>query len=295
MRILLPSLLLCSVAAMPLFAQDATFSNVTVSGTTTSSTVNVSGTTTTSQLTINSGQYTVPALTFNHPTEARFQFKVNGASVFFFNHDGTRGTLGTQSAGGTFDLQASGRILANFNGFNSTTGKVTIGPVLTPTPYKVDLEVNGNVNVNGNVTGTNIAAKYQDVAEWVTSRTDLAPGTVVILDPDNDNEVRASEQPYDTLVAGVVSKQPGLILGEGGSGREQVATTGRVKVRVDASRGPIRRGDLLVTSSRKGMAMKSEPIEVNGRKLHQPGTIVGKALEPLEQGEGEILVLLSLQ
>jgi hypothetical protein len=29
--------------------------------------------------------------------------------------------------------------------------------------------------------------------------------------------------------------------------------------------------------------------------MHRPGTLIGKALEPLSEGEGEILVLLSLQ
>jgi hypothetical protein len=43
------------------------------------------------------------------------------------------------------------------------------------------------------------------------------------------------------------------------------------------------------------MAMKSEPIEIGGRKIHAPGTIIGKALEPLAFGTGDILVLLSLQ
>jgi hypothetical protein len=36
-------------------------------------------------------------------------------------------------------------------------------------------------------------------------------------------------------------------------------------------------------------------MEINGRQFHQPGTIIGKALEPLDGGVGEILVLLSLQ
>jgi hypothetical protein len=75
----------------------------------------------------------------------------------------------------------------------------------------------------------------------------------------------------------------------------QVATTGRVKVRVDASKHAIALGDLLVTSDVPGMAMKSLPLSINGRSFHQPGTILGKALEPLEKGQGEILVLLSLQ
>jgi hypothetical protein len=73
-----------------------------------------------------------------------------------------------------------------------------------------------------------------------------------------------------------------------------IATTGRVRVKVDAGR-PIRVGDLLVSSDKPGMAMKSEPIDVGGVRIHRPGTIIGKALEPLASGQGEILVLLSLQ
>jgi hypothetical protein len=100
---------------------------------------------------------------------------------------------------------------------------------------------------------------------------------------------------YDTGVAGVVSAQPGLTLGEAGEGKALVATTGRVKVKVDASRAPIRAGDLLVTSDVEGVAMRSEPVSLGGVSMHRPGTIIGKALEPLASGTGEILVLLSLQ
>jgi hypothetical protein len=41
--------------------------------------------------------------------------------------------------------------------------------------------------------------------------------------------------------------------------------------------------------------MRSVPIRVGAARMHRPGTIVGKALERLAKGEGEILVLLSLQ
>ncbi len=105
----------------------------------------------------------------------------------------------------------------------------------------------------------------------------------------------ASTRAYDTRVAGVVSAQPGLTLGEGGPNRVLVATTGRVRVRVTADRYPINIGDLLVTSTAPGVAMKSQPFRVRGRIMHRPGTIIGKALESLDTGEGTILVLLSLQ
>lgn len=190
-------------------------------------------------------------------------------------------------------------VINNFAGgpliLNPGVGEgVGIG-TLTPTPT-AKLDVNGNVNVTGNITATgNIAAKYQDVAEWVEAAHLMPAGTVVILNPQKSNQVMASAQAYDTKVAGVVSAQPGIALGEGGAGKVLVATTGRVKVKVDATGAPIHIGDLLVTSDKEGLAMKSEPILIGRRQIHAPGTLIGKALEPLEKGTGEILVLLSLQ
>ncbi len=151
--------------------------------------------------------------------------------------------------------------------------------------------------VNGNISASNgsITANYKDLAEWAPSTQTLTPGTVVAIDEENNDHVVASAQAYDSKVAGVVSYQPGLLLGEGGEGRYMIGHTGRVKVKVDASYGAVKIGDLLVTSPVEGTAMKSQPLDINGHKIHQPGTILGKALEPLSEGQGEILVLLSLQ
>jgi hypothetical protein len=172
-------------------------------------------------------------------------------------------------------------------------GTVGIGTTSPNSQYKLD--VGGNINSSGTITGNNIVAKYQDVAEWVPSSEQLPAATVVVLDSSVSNQVIASTAAYDTRVAGVVSEQPGIALGEGGKGKVLVATTGRVRVKVDASRAPIRIGDLLVTSDVPGVAMKSEAVDLGGVQFHRPGTLIGKALEPLAKGCGEILVLLSLQ
>ena len=164
----------------------------------------------------------------------------------------------------------------------------------TTTPLVIDSA--GNATFAGNVSaGGVINAKYQDVAEWVPAGGTLQPGTVVTLNREKTNEVTPSTKAYDTAVAGVVSDQPGVLLGTAGADKAKIATTGRVKVRVDARTHPVKIGDLLVTSDVPGTAMLSEPLDLGGVKIHRPGTLIGKALEPLAGREGEILVLLSLQ
>lgn len=211
-----------------------------------------------------------------------YSLDVNGGA------NGFRAKASTSSANDTIaTFESAGGIQAIVR----ANGNVGIG---TTSPAK-KLDVVGDISASGTITGGNIVAKYQDVAEWVQSSQQLAAGTVVVLDQTKSNQVIASSQAYDTRVAGVISLQPGITLGEKGESKVLVATSGRVKVKVVASGTPIRIGDLLVTSDRPGVAMRSEPIIIGGRKIHSPGTLIGKALEPLEKGTGEILVLLSLQ
>jgi hypothetical protein len=69
-----------------------------------------------------------------------------------------------------------------------------------------------------------------------------------------------------------------------------VAVVGLATMNVSAENGAIRRGDLLVTSTTPGHAMRGA-----GTKL-KPGTIIGKALaEFVGPGTGRIPVLVSLQ
>jgi len=209
----------------------------------------------------------------------------NGALGQFqgFNNSTHEYRINNVASGGSinFMIGSSSKFLV------AASGNIGIGAVPGPTEK---LHVAGNVTVDGN-----IGAKYQDVAEWVDTTAPLDVGTVVIVDPKAANHVVASPRAYDSRVAGAVSRQPGLVLGEQAAGKATIAQSGRVRVKVDATYGAIEIGDLLVTSPTPGYAMRSRPIRVDGQMLHRPGTLLGKALEPLPSGKGDILVLLTLQ
>ena len=151
-------------------------------------------------------------------------FSVNGVLKSSFAWDVSRhffGFVNFEYSGNDFGLRlnADGSLTyhdgaSSVERFRITQGgNVGIGTNNPQSP----LDVNGNFNVTGNATVSgNIAAKYQDIAEWTSARTELPSGTVVILDTLKPNTVMASNKAYDTRVAGVVSAQPGVILGEGG-------------------------------------------------------------------------------
>jgi hypothetical protein len=68
-----------------------------------------------------------------------------------------------------------------------------------------------------------------------------------------------------------------------------LAVLGIVPGKVTAESGAIARGDLLVTSSRPGYAMKGTD------RSRLVGAVIGKALQPLAAGTGRIEVLITLQ
>jgi hypothetical protein len=145
--------------------------------------------------------------------------------------------------------------------------------------------------ING---GSDIAEPY-DIAPHPAAH--LAPGMVVCIDPDTPGKLRLSSAAYDHTVAGIVSGaagvKPGMLLSQEGTiadGEHPVALTGRVYCYVDADAGgSVQPGDLLTTSDVPGHAMKATD---RGRAF---GAILGKAMTPLTEGRGLVLVLVSLQ
>ena len=68
-----------------------------------------------------------------------------------------------------------------------------------------------------------------------------------------------------------------------------MAMTGIVPTKVTAENGAIKPGDLLVTSSRLGYAMKGTD------RSQMLGAVIGKALGHLNSGDGLIEIVVTLQ
>jgi hypothetical protein len=145
-------------------------------------------------------------------------------------------------------------------------------------------DYDGNVYVRGTLRD-----KQKDLAENYPSEMDLESGDVICLAQDKDRIV-ISEKPNDPLVLGVVSTKPGFLLNDGEDAKETnlfpVALCGCVPCKVVDENGPIKRGDLLTSSSTPGHAMKASPIKDG--EFFSPGTIIGKAIGTLESGRGVI-------
>ncbi|WP_213803756.1 hypothetical protein [Granulicella sp. dw_53] len=112
---------------------------------------------------------------------------------------------------------------------------------------------------------------------------------MLVLSEDSGSDVSKSSQSYSTLVTGIYSTKPGVIgrrqAGVKSDSEIPMAMVGIVPTKVSTENGPIKRGDLLVTSATEGYAMKGTD---RGRML---GAIVGKALGSLDSGMGVIEVV----
>lgn len=161
--------------------------------------------------------------------------------------------------------------------------------------------------------GTNNPTQQLDVAGTtktsilqITGGSDLAenfeiggenikPGMVVAIDPNNPGRLVLASGAYNRQVAGVISGANNLSAGmvlpdlKEGENSLPLALSGRVWVYVDATKNPVKPGDLLTTSDTPGFAMKVT------KHKRANGAIIGKAMTELKSGTGLVLVLVSLQ
>jgi len=156
---------------------------------------------------------------------------------------------------------------------------------------RIDKTGKGFFNGGTQNSGADIAEAFD-----VTGNTnEYEAGDVLIISINKDRAVEKSSKPYSTLVAGVYATKPGVLLTEENiddklENKVPMGVIGVIPTKVCLQGGAIKRGDLLVTSSIPGVAMKADPEKV------KVGQVIGKALQDYDQNSvGKINVLVSIK
>jgi hypothetical protein len=116
-----------------------------------------------------------------------------------------------------------------------------------------------------------------------TTDAEYTPGTVMIF--GGSQEVTINSKSHDYRVAGVVSTNPAHLMNStlDGAHVTAVALAGRVPTQVT---GEIAKGDLMVSAGNGRARAEANPAV---------GTVIGKALENFDGGEGTIEIVISMQ
>ncbi|SDL75721.1 Collagen triple helix repeat-containing protein [Pedobacter sp. ok626] len=156
---------------------------------------------------------------------------------------------------------------------------------------RIDNAGTGFFNGGTQNSGADIAEAF-DVFGSVTA---YEPGDILIISRDQDRAVEKSNGAYSNLVAGVYATKPGVLLTEEHidtdlSAKVPMGVIGVIPTKVCLEGGVIKRGDMLVTSSQPGVAMKADLTKV------KVGEVLGKSLEAFDgAGIQKIKVLVSIK
>lgn len=178
---------------------------------------------------------------------------------------------------------------------NIAGGSILLGRIKVGEYWVKKFRVDGNGRVYANNGYSTGGADFAESFGVVGNKSEYQPGDVLIIDTNAVRRLARSQQPYSTLVAGVYSTRPGVMaspydMDDPNLEKEvPLAVVGVVPCKVTAENGPIATGDLLVTASTPGHAMKGTD------RSRMIGAVVGKALQPLASGTGVIEILVSLQ
>ncbi|WP_420455104.1 hypothetical protein [Rubrivirga sp.] len=174
-------------------------------------------------------------------------------------------------------------------------GGTTVADFVTADDYDnfnvvARIDTDGNVYADGAFIGG--GADFAERFEVIGGPAAYGPGDVLAISPDRDRHLERAAGPYSTAIAGVYATRPGLLLADPAISPDEtvpVGVVGVVPTKVTGEGGPIRRGDLLVTSSTAGHAMRGEPGRIG------VGMVIGKALQPFDGTAGVIEVLVNVQ
>jgi hypothetical protein len=158
----------------------------------------------------------------------------------------------------------------------ATTGTLTV-PIITTGANTTAGTITGNWSLSA---GSQLRATYADLAEYYAGDTNIEPGTVVEF--GGTQEVQICNSYMSRLVAGIVTTNPAYVMNTDIDCEFPIAIAlqGRIPAKV---RGPVKRGDMMV-SSNNGYAISSSSPTV--------GTVLGKALTDFNGETGVIEIMV---
>lgn len=227
-----------------------------------------------------------------------------GNTVAFF--DGSSGNVGIGTPTPTAKLKVSNPETANnYNGLYIDNDELSA----------YGLQIGGNGSFGIALEANPASYCWDQSSETTCSLNDYAEmmefsempenSDVIIIDTENPGLLKISDKPYDRLAAGIASEDPAMVIGsygitikgwEDGNREDGIVTyplaiSGRKRIKVSEENGKIQPGDMLVTSSEPGKAMKCNKEEYLEKCV---GAILGKAMTSIGE-DGKVLALITLQ
>ena len=194
----------------------------------------------------------------------------------------TAGTIGNTGATLTGTLSTAAQ--PNVTSLGTLTGLTVSGAVVPSVNNTINIGSSGATFATVYATtfsGVSTTAKYADLAENYQADAKYEPGTVLIF--GGVNEVTTTTEFADARVAGAISTDPAHLMNNGLTGDNVVALALRGRVPCSVM-GPVKKGELLVTSEIPGFAQsvgtdKSYGLSVFAKALETDLTVGGKVIE----------------
>lgn len=237
----------------------------------------------------------------------------NGMGVYGIHNGGGAGVYGQSLSGsGIFGISNSGssgnfsnttvnnnaptvNISTNGSGFalkanNTGTGDIALFQSASANKARIDKTGKGFFNGGTQTGGADVAEAFAVVGE----RSHYEAGDVLIIASGYRRTVEKCSKAYASNVIGVHATKPGVLLTERDVDANMddlvpMGVVGVLPTKVCNEGGAISAGDLLVTSSRSGYAMKGDPAKV------KVGNVLGKALEDFSGETGKIEVFVNVK
>jgi trimeric autotransporter adhesin len=201
--------------------------------------------------------------------------------------------IDNSGTGNSLDARASGTGNALSVNHTGASGNLAVFKNNSSNVARIDKSGVGYFNGGTLSTGADVAEMF----EVEGSKSQYEPGDVLVISESTDRTVEKSNSSNSTRVAGVYATKPGVRLTEREIDQSiddlvPMGVVGVIPTKVCRENGPIKRGDLLVTSSKSGHAMKAIPVNINGVLIYPTGAILGKALENFDGNDSGLIKVL---